>query len=92
VALTRAHVLAIPDFTKYFILFSFPSKHTIIDVLLQKDGENFEKHIAYFSRTLQDDPLRYKVMEKQAYALVKSLKEFKTYILHSHFIAYVPSN
>jgi len=31
-------------------------------------------------------------MEKQAYILVKSLKEFRTYILHSHVIAYVPSN
>jgi hypothetical protein len=37
-------------------------------------------------------PLRYDIMEKQAYALVKSLKEFKTYILHSHVIAYVPNN
>jgi hypothetical protein len=31
-------------------------------------------------------------MEKQAYSLVKALKEFRTYILHSHIIAYVPSN
>jgi hypothetical protein len=31
-------------------------------------------------------------MEKQVYALVKYLKEFMTYILHSHVIAYVPNN
>ena len=31
-------------------------------------------------------------MEKQAYALVKSLKDFRVYVLHSHIIAYVPSN
>jgi hypothetical protein len=31
-------------------------------------------------------------MEKQAYALVKALKEFRVYILHSHIVAYVPSN
>jgi hypothetical protein len=30
-------------------------------------------------------------MEKQAYALVKALKEFRTYILHSHVITYVPN-
>jgi hypothetical protein len=30
-------------------------------------------------------------MEKQAYALVKSLKAFRTYILQSKIIAYVPS-
>jgi hypothetical protein len=31
-------------------------------------------------------------MEKQAYTLVKGLKEFRTYIFHSHIIAYVPSS
>jgi hypothetical protein len=30
-------------------------------------------------------------MEKQAYALVKSLKDFRVYVLHSKIIAYVPS-
>ena len=29
-------------------------------------------------------------MEKQAYALVKALKYFRIYTLHSHIIAYVP--
>ena len=31
-------------------------------------------------------------MEKQAYALVKALKDFRIYILHSHIISYVPSS
>jgi hypothetical protein len=30
-------------------------------------------------------------MEKQAYALVKSLKAFRVYVLHSKIISYVPS-
>jgi hypothetical protein len=30
-------------------------------------------------------------MEKQAYALIKALKEFMVYTFHSHVIAYVPS-
>jgi hypothetical protein len=64
VALTKAHVLASPDFTKDFLLFSFASEHTIVDVLLQKDEQDFEKPIAYFSRTLHDAPLRYDIMEK----------------------------
>ena len=29
-------------------------------------------------------------MEKQAYALVKALKDFRIYLLHSHIIAFVP--
>ena len=31
-------------------------------------------------------------MEKQAYALVQALKEFRVYILHSHTIAHVPTS
>ena len=36
--------------------------------------------------------LKYDIMEKQAYALIKSLKYFRVYVLHSHIIAYVPRN
>ena len=31
-------------------------------------------------------------MEKQVYALVKSLKSFRTYVLHSQIVAYVPNS
>jgi len=68
VALTRAHVLANPDFMKDFILFSFALEHTIVGVMLQKDEKNFEKPIDYFRKMLQDAPLKYDIMEKQAYA------------------------
>jgi hypothetical protein len=92
VALTKSPVLASPNFMKDFILFSFAVEHTIVGVLLQKDDQNFENPIAYFRRTLRDSPLRYDIMEKHEYALVKSLKEFRTYILHSHVVTYVPKN
>jgi hypothetical protein len=78
VALTKATMLASPDFMKDFILFSFASEHTIASILLHKDDHKFENPIAYFRRTLRDSPLRYDIMEKQSYALVKSLKEFRT--------------
>jgi hypothetical protein len=92
VALTKAPVLSNLNFAKYFILFSFALEHTMAGVLLHKDEKNFENPIAYFSRILRDSPLRYDIMEKQEYALVKALKEFRTYILHSHVIAYMPNN
>ena len=41
---------------------------------------------------LRDGELKYVILEKQAYALIKSLKDFRVYVLHSHVIAYVPSN
>ena len=30
-------------------------------------------------------------MEKQAFSLVKAIKDFRVYILYSHVIAYVPN-
>ena len=30
-------------------------------------------------------------MDKQAFALIKALKDFRVYILHSHIVAFVPS-
>ena len=45
----------------------------------------------FFSKTLRDVELRYDLIEKQAYALIKSLKAFRIYILHSKVVAYVPS-
>jgi hypothetical protein len=92
VALTKAPILDNPDFMKEFILFSFTSKHTIAGMLLQREDHNFENPIAYFNKKLRDSPLRYEIMDKQEYTLVKSLKEFRTYILHSQVIAYMPNN
>ena len=41
---------------------------------------------------MRDGDLKYDIMEKHAYSLVKSLKDFWVYILHSHIVAYVLSN
>ena len=50
-----------------------------------------EQPIAFFSRVLRDSKLKYNVIKKKAYALVKTLKDFRVYLLHSHVIAYVPN-
>jgi hypothetical protein len=88
-ALTEAPVLISPDFTKDFYLFSFASEHIIAVVLLQKNNEGYEYPIAFFSKALRDAARNYKIMEKQAFALVEAIKDFRVYILHSHTIAYV---
>jgi hypothetical protein len=88
-ALTQAPVLISPDFTKDFYLFSFAFEHTIAAVLLQKNSEGYEQPIAFFSKSLRDVALNYKIMEKQAFSLVKAIKDFIVYILHSHTIAYI---
>ena len=59
--------------------------------MLQKNDDGFEQPIAFFSRALGDAELKYNQIEKQAYALVKALKAFRIYIIHSNTIAFVPN-
>jgi hypothetical protein len=91
-AITTAPVLTSPDFTKVFYIFSFASRDTIAAVLLQKNAEDQEQPVAFFSKVLRDVEVKYELLEKQAYALIKSLKAFRVYILQSKVIAYVPSS
>jgi len=90
-ALTKTPVPISHDFQKDFIIFSFASEHTIATVLLQKNDQGYQQPIAFFSKSLRDYTLKYNIMEKQALALVKAIKEFIVYILYSHIIAYVPN-
>jgi len=50
-----------------------------------------EQPISFFSQTIRYVDLFYNIIEKQALALIKALKDFRFYILHSHTIAYVPN-
>lgn len=89
-AIARAPVLVSPHYSKDFMIFSFASEDTIAGVLLQKNKDGHEQPIAFMSRALQNSELKYNTMEKQAYALVKSLKHFKTYVGYSKIIAFIP--
>jgi hypothetical protein len=64
----------------------------VATLLLQKNEEGFEQPITFLRKILKDVELRYDILEKQAYAIVKDLKAFQTYVLHSKIIAYVPTN
>ena len=75
-AIMEAPTLISLDYIKEFHIFSFASCDTLAAVLLQKNDEGIEQWVAFFSKTLRDDELRYEIIEKQAYALIKSLKAF----------------
>lgn len=89
-SLTTTPVLINPNYTRDFIIFSFASEHTFAPVLMQKK-DWVEHPIAFFNRTIRYVALCYNIIEKQALALIKALKDFRVYILHSHTIAYVPN-
>ena len=59
-------------------------------VLLQRNDEGLDHPISFFNKTLKDVESKYDPIEKQAYALIKYLKNFRIYILHAKVIAYVP--
>jgi hypothetical protein len=80
-----------PDYTKKFYIFSFASYDTLVAILLQKDDESLDHPVAFFNKSLRDGELRYVPIEKQSYALIKSLKYFRIYILHAKVVSYVPS-
>jgi hypothetical protein len=84
-------VFIIPDYSKEFMIFYFATFDTLVVVLHQKNTERLEHLISFFNRALRDEELRYDFMEKQEYALFKSLKDFRIYVLHSNIVPYVPS-
>jgi hypothetical protein len=91
-ALTETPVLVSLYFSKYFMMFSFASKHTIVGILLQKNQQNLQQPVAFYNKALRDSTFKYNIMEKWAYALVKALKYFMVYVFHSHVICFVPNN
>jgi hypothetical protein len=89
---TEEHVLISLDNSRDFFIFSFASFDTVVVVLLQKNDVGLEQPIYFLNRSLRDVEVKYDIMEKQAYALVKDLKYFRVYVLHSKIIPYVPSS
>ena len=87
-SIVEAPVLTSPDFSKYFLIFSFSSKHAVVGVLLQKNHEGFEHPITFYNKTLRDASLKYNSLDKKTYTLAQALKDFRVYILHSHVIAH----
>lgn len=58
-------------------------------ILLRKNEDNEEVPISFMSVPLKKHELKYSLMEKKAYAIIKAVKQFRYYILHSHVVVYV---
>jgi hypothetical protein len=80
VSLAREVVLAYPDFTVPFEIYTDASKYQIGSVITQKD-----KPLAFYSRKLTDPQTRYTVTELELLAIVETLCEYKC-ILLGHLI------
>jgi hypothetical protein len=89
-AIANAPILVHPDYTKEFIIYCYASEHTVSAILMQENKEGIQAPIAFMSMPLKNQELKYSQIEKHAYAVVKALKIFRFYILHSHLVIHVP--
>jgi hypothetical protein len=85
-------VLASPDYLKEFLIFSFFMNIRWLLFSSRRMKRVLSNPSPSFSKSLRDAELKYNIIEKKAYAMVKALKAFRTYVLHSKIIAYVPTS
>eukprot|EP00253_Pinus_taeda_P034544 PITA_34544 len=76
--------LATPNFPDPFILYIFASDKSYAAILTQGSQEKAQAPIASFSSNLQGVELNYSEMEKQAYAVFKAFKYFRSFLLKTH--------
>jgi hypothetical protein len=70
--LSKDAILAFPDFTKEFIIYTDASKYQLGGVITQDN-----KPLAFYSRKLNDAQTRYTTTERELLSIVETLKEFK---------------
>ena len=83
--LMSAPVLALPDFSKRFILQTDASKEGVGSVLLQLDDAGREHPVAYYARALRSSERLWSTTDLESLALVESVRHFHTYLVTNEF-------
>jgi hypothetical protein len=89
-AIIDAPSLMSPDFSQEFTLYTFSSDRSYAIVLTQKNAENNEVPIAFMSSAFKGAELNYPAVDRQAYAVFKVVKHFRSYLLKSITKVIVP--
>lgn len=82
--LNEATVLAHPDYTKDFILFTDASNIAIGACLAQANDDGELQPLSYFSKTLSKTQQNYSTTKKEALGLVSALKHYQYVLLGYH--------
>lgn len=78
-------ILRHPDFTKNFELHCDACTNSIAGVLMQRGNDDVPYPIAYFSRKLRNEELKYSPTEFEALAIIASIKNFHYYLYGREF-------
>lgn len=89
-AIINAPSLATPNFSDPFILYTFASEKSYAAIITQANQDKSKAPIAFFSSNLKGAKLNYSNVEKQAYAIFKSIKHFRPFLLKTHTKIRVP--
>lgn len=69
-------MLAFPDFSKHFVIFTDASDYGLGAILSQIDVNGKDRPITYASRHLNKTEQKYSPIEKEAAALIFGIKRF----------------
>jgi hypothetical protein len=83
-AISQAPVLRNPNFSKNFFLYTFASDQSLVAVLTRKDDDHNEVSVSFMSTNLEGAELNYPSIDKNAYAVYKVVKHFRSYILNNY--------
>jgi hypothetical protein len=79
-ALVKAPILAHPDPSRPYVLYTDASDLAIGAILVQQDETGTERVIAYLSHKLSGPQLHWPTIEKEAYAVIYALRKFHPYL------------
>lgn len=84
-ALVSPPVLAVPDFSKQFILQSDACGSAVSAILLQQYPEG-RRVVSYASRMLTEQEKKFSIYELEALAVLYGLERFRFYLEHTEFL------
>ena len=84
-AVTTAPCLALPDFTRPFIVRMDASAFAIGGALLQLDDAGQERVVAFSGRKLTSAELNYDTRERELLAIIYALRQWRVYLLDQPF-------
>jgi hypothetical protein len=86
--LTSNQVMAHPDPSKPYLLFTDACNYAVGAILCQTDDNGVERVVQYVSHQLAGAQLRWATIEKEAYAVVYAIGKLRPYLYGAQFTVY----